>query len=174
MADAFRYFWFLAAAFMLVNILVWRRRLTRLVGRGVITKHEVDGFIRGALVLVVGGPLVAGTIGVLANWSSPLCGGFLSFADLPNTLMAVLFIVSWAALLWWLWRANGAVFLARISQALPPRPPVVAPSASMIRWGATLIVIINLVAMPFFGRVMPPDARAGCPGSRATTQIPTR
>jgi hypothetical protein len=134
-----------------------------LVERGVLTKSEVDAFVRGGMVLMVGGPLVAGVISLIAGWQSPFCGRFLSFADLPSTLMSVLFISSWAALLWWLWRAKGAEFLVRVSQALSPRAPMAVPSAAVIRWGATAIIIMNLVLMPFVWRVMPPEARGVCP-----------
>jgi uncharacterized membrane protein len=41
----FRYFWFIGAAVMLANVLIWRRRLMAVVDRGVVTRTEVDRFI---------------------------------------------------------------------------------------------------------------------------------
>jgi hypothetical protein len=54
----FRYFWFLCAAVMLVNVAVWRRRLRKRVDDGAMTGHEMNGFIRGA-----------------ALWLAPRAGG---------------------------------------------------------------------------------------------------
>ncbi|HEV7706181.1 MAG TPA: hypothetical protein VGO46_17920 [Gemmatimonadaceae bacterium] len=33
----FKYFWFIAAAFMLVNVAIWRFRIGAVVSRGVVT-----------------------------------------------------------------------------------------------------------------------------------------
>ena len=100
-----RYFWFFGAAVMLINVLTWRRRLMSLVDRGIVTKLEVDRFITWAGVWFVGGPIAAGLIAVAAGWSTPFCAGMVSFADIPRSLIALLTIASWVALLWWVWRA---------------------------------------------------------------------
>jgi hypothetical protein len=54
----FRFFWFLCAAFMAVNVVIWRRRMATLVGQGAATQAEVDRFLRLALAWLVGGPIV--------------------------------------------------------------------------------------------------------------------
>ncbi|MFL5617988.1 MAG: hypothetical protein ACJ79A_06270 [Gemmatimonadaceae bacterium] len=44
----FRYFWFIAAAFMLINIAIWRRRLAVLVATSTATSEEMSRFARSA------------------------------------------------------------------------------------------------------------------------------
>ena len=94
-AIIFRYFWFVCAAFMVINTMIWRQRLAPLIEGGIVTKAEVDGFTKWAAVWLVGGPIVAALVALAAGWPSPLCAGILSFVDLPHALMGALTIVSW-------------------------------------------------------------------------------
>lgn len=41
----FKYFWFIGAAFMFANIVMWRRRMLVAVERGRATRAEVDRFV---------------------------------------------------------------------------------------------------------------------------------
>jgi hypothetical protein len=159
-----RYFWFFGAAVMLINVLTWRRRLMSLVDRGIVTKSEVDRFITWAGIWFVGGPISAGLIAVAAGWSTPFCAGMVSFADIPRSLIALLTIASWVALLWWVWRGNGADFLARIGPALarPPRQPRVV-SPALIRVGITAFVGLTAITTPILWRTMPRSPEMDCP-----------
>lgn len=172
MPKIFRYFWFIAAVIMLINVSIWRRRLAPLVDRGTLTKREVDGFLRGATIWLVGGSLVAGLIGLFAHWPSPFCAGMLSFADLPSTLTSVLAIAGWVALVWWMWRGGGAEFVSRAAPALARRPPRTPPSPTLIRLGATALVIMSAVVAPIMWRQMPSDPSLACP-ARGTPASPT-
>lgn len=174
MPAIFRYFWFLAAGIMLINVLIWKRRLAPLADRGLVSKNEVAGFLRGATIWLVGGSLVAGFISLWAGWPFPLCAGILSFADVPSMLMSVLAIVSWAALLWWVWRGNGADFLARVLPELDRRPTrLFTPTPTSVRVGVTVLTIISAVASPIIWRQMPLDPAMGCPAPNAV-RSPTR
>jgi hypothetical protein len=43
----FRFFWFFCAAFMAINVVIWRRRLATLVSRGAAAQAESTGFSAG-------------------------------------------------------------------------------------------------------------------------------
>ena len=144
-----RYFWFIGAAFMAINIVIWRRRLLAVVDRGVASRVEVDHFTKWAAVWFVGGPLVAGLIALAAGWSTPLCAGMLSFDDVPRSLMSILSIASWVGLLWWVWRVGPA--LARRQSATRQFSP------ALIRVGLTAIVLLSGVGSAVMWRVMPRD-----------------
>ena len=45
MPFVFKYFWFIDAAFMFANIVMWRRRMLVAVERGRATRAEVDRFV---------------------------------------------------------------------------------------------------------------------------------
>ena len=168
MPAIFRYFWFIAAGIMLINVFIWKRRLAPLVERGVVSQGEATGFLRGATIWLVGGSLVAGFISLWAGWPFPLCAGILSFADIPSMLMSVLAIAGWAALLWWVWRGNGADLLSRILPELDRRGPRFRPSPRMVRVMATALTIISGVASPILFRRMPADPAMGCPAPVTT------
>ena len=170
----FRYFWLLFAGFSLVNVFIWRRRLTPLAERGVVSRDEVAGFLRGATIWLVGGSLVAGSISLWAGWPSPFCAGMLSFADLPSTLMAVLLIMSWVALLWWVWKGNGADFLSRALPELDRKPPRFRPTPGMIRFVVTVTTAISAIATPIAWRMIPADPAMGCPAPATTAPPQTR
>lgn len=159
-----RYFWFIAAGFMLVNVLIWRRRLMGAVDRGIATRAEVDRFATWAGVWFVGGPIVAGIVAIGAGWSTPFCAGMLSFRDVPRSIIALLSIASWIALLWWVWRGNGADFLSRVGPMLarPPRWP--GPfSPAIVRLAITAIVLFAAVVAPIAWRAMPRSPEMECP-----------
>ena len=62
MPEIFKYFWFICAAVMTINLVIWRRRLTTVVERGIATQAEVDTFLRGAAAWVIGSALALGVI----------------------------------------------------------------------------------------------------------------
>lgn len=118
-----RYFWFLCAAIMLANVLIWRRRLRTLVDAGGMTEQEMNGFIRGAALWLAGPPVLLGVIGLVAGWPDPFCAGILSFDGVARTAASLVILCCWAMLLWWVWAGNGADVLGRLGPALsnPPR-----------------------------------------------------
>ena len=54
MPEIFKYFWFICAAVMTINLVIWRRRLATVVARGIATQAEVDTFLRGVTAWLVG------------------------------------------------------------------------------------------------------------------------
>jgi hypothetical protein len=170
MSQLFRYFWFIAAVFMLINVAIWRRRLAPLIQRGTLTQQEADGFLRGATIWLVGGSLIAGFITVWAGWPTPFCAGIFTFGDLPSTLMAV----SWLASLWWVWRGNGANLIARLYGALSQPRPRVSPSPAQVRLFVTAFVVFSGIVTPIIWRQMPPDPTLACPAPQAVRSTEPR
>jgi hypothetical protein len=166
----FRYFWILLAGVMLLNIAIWRRRLAPLIELGTVTKVEVDRFTKWAGVWLVGGPIVAGLIGLAAGWSTPLCAGILSFDDVPRALLSTLTLVSWLALLWWVWRGNGAEFLARVGPALTQRSTTTRQfSTTVVRLAVTAFVLVSGLGGAIAWRTMPRTPELECPALPPTT-----
>lgn len=164
----FRYFWFFLAAAMVVNIVVWQRRLSGVVERGVATKVEIARAITWAAVCLVGGPIFMGIVGLIADWSSPFCSGVLSFADVPRSLVSAFMLSSWAAALWWVWRGNGADFLSRVGPALGQRPSYDRTyPPGLVRIAVTLIVLGSAIGGTITSRAMPVSPALACPVSVA-------
>jgi hypothetical protein len=142
----FRYFWFIAAGFMLVNIVVWRRRLAVVVTNGAATTDEVNRFVRGLVLWLVGMPVLIGTIAVGAGWDSPFCAGMFSFGNAAQSLISVIGLTGGLVLMWWIWRGNGADVLARIGPALGNRPVYDRPySPRTVRLVVTALLLISNV-----------------------------
>src|SRR3954464_7797702 len=110
----FRYFWFVCAAVMAVNLVIWRRRFTPLLVSGTVTQREVDLFLLWARAWLVGVPLLLGAIGLAAGGTSPFCASFLAFDTVPRAMVSLGVVSTLGATLWWLWRGNGAELLSRI------------------------------------------------------------
>jgi hypothetical protein len=160
-----RYFWFLSAAFMLVFIVGLQRRLLAVVDRGIATKPEIDQFIRWVSLWLVGGSVLFGLIGLAAKWPSPFCIGMLSFVDVPRTLVSLVVLSLYVAPLWWVWRGNGADFLARVGPALSERPSYDrAYSPAFVRTLVTVLVLGG--GSHFYDHVAyyAPAGRPGLPG----------
>ena len=159
----FRYFWFIAAAAMLRNVPIWRRQLSSLVARGVLTRAEAERFMRGAALWLVGAPLALGLIALAAGWSGPFCGGILSFEDAPSAATSVVVLASWAALLWWVWIGRGAEFLGRVGPALANRPRHDrAYSPRVVRIALTTLVLWSGLGAALAWRRLPPQSSRGC------------
>lgn len=159
----FQYFWFVGAAFMLVNIAIWRRRLAVVVERGAATKAEVDRFVSWLAVYLVGAPIVMGVIGLVAGWSSPFCAGVLLFADVPRSIVSLVTVAGWFALLWWVWRGAGADFLSRVGPALAQRPSYdTVYSPRVVRLVVTAIVVLSSIGSVVTSRTMPLTPDMGC------------
>jgi hypothetical protein len=160
----FRYFWFLLAAAMMVNIVVWQRRLRGVVERGVATKAEVARAVRWAAVWLVGGPVLLGLISLAAGWSSPFCSGMLSFANIPSSFVAIFTLSSWAAALWWVWRGNGADFLSRVGPALGQRPSYDRTyPLGLVRAAVTLMVMASAIGATIASNTLPVSPELACP-----------
>jgi hypothetical protein len=157
MPGIFRYFWFIAAAFMLVNIAIWRSRIGAVVSRGVVTRADADRFIFWLAVWLVGVPLVMGVVAIAAGWSSPFCAGMFMFDSVPRALSSGLTLACYAALLWWVWRGTGAEFLSHVAPALGRRSSndkQYSPAA--VRAVVTAVVVISSVGGVIMWRTMPP------------------
>jgi hypothetical protein len=172
-----RFFWFFAAAIMLANVAIWRRALAPLAAAGVVGRDEVDRFARGAALWLAGPGVVLGLVSLWAGWPAPLCAAPLSFADAPQAATSATILIAWAALLWWVWGARGADFLARVLPALPGRdgrggpaiPAAVAARLSprRIRLAVTALVVASAVGTAAMRAQMRPPLPAaqqlGCP-----------
>jgi hypothetical protein len=160
----FRYFWFTCAVFMLINVLIWRHRLMMVVERGAATRSEVRQFIRWVGVCLIGGPILLGLVGVMAGWTSPFCAGVMRFTDLPSALVSLISVSGSAVLLWWVWRGNGADFLARVGPALGQRPTHDRTySPAHVRLVVTAMVLLGGVGSVIMWRTMPLPPELGCP-----------
>ena len=160
----FRYFWILVAGVMLLNITIWRKRLAPLIDRGTVTKAEVDRFVKWAGVWLVGGPIVVGLTALAAGWSTPFCAGILLFDDVPRATWEALASRNPCALLWWVWRANGADFLARVGPALTQRSTSARQfSPALVRLAVTAFVLISGFGGAIAWRTMPRSPELECP-----------
>lgn len=158
-----RFFWFLCAAFMTINIVIWRGRLATLVGQGTATQAEADRFVRWATVGLVGVPVLLGIIGLAAGWPSPFCAGILMFDSIPRLLTSLIYLTSWLALLHWVWRGNGAEFLARVGPALGKHASYGKTYSPMtVRAYVTIVLIISSAGGVVAFRSMPLPPDMGC------------
>jgi hypothetical protein len=168
-----RYFWFICAVFMLVNLSIWRGRVTALVDRGVIGQAEADQFLRLATVWLVGGPCLLGLISVAASWSSPLCAGFLEFSSTSQALTSVIIIAGWTSLLWWVWLGSGAALLARVGPAITARSSDPVYSRQSVRLAITFLVLISAVGGVITRGSMPSSRSLTCPAAPVAGQRPS-
>lgn len=167
MPEIFRYFWFLCAAVMTVNIIIWRIRLAGAIERDMIAREEADRFTRLGALWLVGSSCAFGLIGLAAGWSSPFCAGFLSFDSVPQAVTAILMIALWSCSLWWVWRGKGAEFLARVGPMLNARQSSSALSPRMVRLGVTAVVLASAAGSAISWRVVPADPAMTCPKADA-------
>jgi hypothetical protein len=165
MPPIFRYFWFVCAAFMLMNIVIWRGRLAALIDRGVVGRDEAKQITRWTTGWLVGGPCVLGLIGVAANWSSPFCAGFLQFGSTPQAVTSLVTIAGWSSLLWWVWRGRGAAFLARVGPALSARPSHATYPPQLVRLAITALVLVSAIGGAVAWRAVPTSPALTCPAS---------
>jgi hypothetical protein len=162
----FKYFWFLAAAAMLVNIAIWRLRIGAVVSRGGVTRAEADRFILWLAAWLVGVPLLMGIVTIVAGWSSPFCAGILMFDSVPRILFSGLTLAAYAAALWWVWLGRGAELLAHIGPALRRRPsPDKQYSPTVVRAVVTAVVLISGFGGAIVWRMMPVPSDVVCPAS---------
>ena len=159
----FRYFWFVAAAFMAVNLVFVRRRLAPLVDRGAVTRGEVDRFVYWLGAWFVIGPLVFGAIGLAAGWPSPFCGGVMEFGSRDKMLLSIANLAIWVSVLWWIWRGGGAEFLSRAGPALGRQPSYDKRySPRMVRVVGTAIILFSSIGAAVSWRTMPPSPEMSC------------
>lgn len=143
----FKYFWFIGAAVMLANVLMWRRRLAPAVERGRATRAEVDRFVAWLMVWLVGAPLALAIVSLAAGWPSPFCAGALAFDTIPRAVLAVANLGMCGSLLWWVWRGTGTDFLSRVLPALAQRPSYEKTySPRVVRGVATALVVVSSTA----------------------------
>lgn len=156
MPAIFKYFWFLCAAIMLVNVFVWRRRLRVTVDRGIATNAEVERFVWWVGAWLVGGPIVLGVIGLAAGWRSPFCAEIFSFDTAPRLLTSMVNVGACGTLLWWVWRGSGADFLGRVGPALATNPSYKKRySPTAVRLTITALVLGSSIAAFMMPRSTP-------------------
>lgn len=163
----FRYFWFLCAALMIVNIILWRRRLALLVTRGSVTPEEAEHFVRGATFGLVTPFLLLGTISLWAGWSDPLCAGVFSFRDAPSAATSLVILGTWAVLLAWVWLGRGADILGRIGPILSNHPlynHTYSPLA--VRVAVTAVILAAGIGSTIAWQQRPRDANPCAIGER--------
>ena len=164
MPGIFKYFWFIAAAFMLVNIAIWRFRIGAVVSRGVVTRADADRFILWITVWLVGVPLLWGSVAIAAGWPSPFCAGIFVFDSVPRILSSGLNLAVYAALLWWIWLGRGAEFLSHVAPALGRRPSGDKQySPKVVRVVVTVLVVISGIGGAVAWRTMPAGPVVACP-----------
>jgi hypothetical protein len=169
MPAIFKFFWFLFAAAMAGNIIVWRSRASIIVARGTVTRAELDRLLQWAAVWLVGTPIVLGLIALTAGWSSPFCAGILTFGSVPQSLTSLVTLAAWVALLLWIWRGSGADLLARLGPSLSQRPAYDAKySAKSVRVIATALVLLGGLGASISWRVMPASPAVVCPATTRT------
>jgi hypothetical protein len=165
----FRYFWFVCAAAMGVNVIVWHRLLADRVKRGALEPEEARQFTRGAAFWLVVPCLVLGSITLAAGWSDPFCAGVLSFRDAASAANSLFILVLWAVLLAWLWIGRGATVLSRLYSALTDRPTDKTVSLAVVRLGTTAAIVASGVGAAIASRRAP----EGCAFvSRGTSRAP--
>lgn len=158
-----RYFWFVCAGAMVLNVIAWRRHLLALVASGSLTAFEAQRLTRGAALWLVGVPVILGLIALAAGWPDPLCAGALSFRDMPSAVTSVILLVSWAALLWWVWLGRGAELLRHAGPALANSPSIkraVAPST--VRLLITAVVLWSAIGGALMWRRSPAAVTDRC------------
>jgi len=159
-----RYFWFFGAGIMLINIIIWRRRLLVVVENDRATPAELRQFTTWACIGLVAGPILLGFVSIIADWSSPFCAGIMQFTDVASSLVSLITLAGWLGLLWWVWRGNGADFLARVAPALGQRPRYdKSYSPSVVRFAVTLMIVVSSVGSILAWRSMPVVPDMSCP-----------
>jgi hypothetical protein len=152
-----RHFWLLFLVVMLINVAIWRTRLAALVSAGRASEDEVDGFIRGLVIAVVGFALASEAIVLAAGWPNPLC---IYSEPLTSPGVVASFgvtLVLWAALMWWVWRGQGADLLARLGPALmrpPMRPAAYTPR--QVRLAVSIVMAFAVIALVIGLQMQPP------------------
>lgn len=152
-----RHFWLLFLVVMLINVAIWRARLTALVSAGRASEEEVDRFIRGLAIAVIGYALVSEAIMLVAGWPNPLCV-YTEPMTSPGVVASYLStVVVWALLLWWVWRGPGAELLSRLGPGLmrpPARPTAYTPR--QVRVVVTVLLAIAALAFVIGLQMQPP------------------
>jgi hypothetical protein len=152
----FRYFWFMCAAVMGVNVIIWHRLLAERVTRGALTREEAYRFTRGAAFWLVCPCLVLGSIALAAGWSDPFCAGVLTFRGLPSAATSLVILALGSIFFGWLWLGRGATVLSRVGAALTDRPDGISPG--IVRIAATGALVASGVGAVTASRQVP----AGC------------
>ena len=170
----FKYFWFIAALFMLVNVFHVRTRLVALVDRGVASRREVNQFVLWLAAWFVIAPLILGAIGLAAGWSSPFCGGIMEFGTDYQILASVANVAVWASVLWWVWRGAGADLLSRVGPALSIQPSYEKRySPRSVRLAVTAFILLSSIGAIISWRMMPSSPDMICPATTVTRVLNT-
>lgn len=162
-----RYGWFFCAAFWLVVVFVWSRRLAPRVAAGAVTAEDSTRFLRLIGAYAVGLPFLLGVIALASGISTMECPGLLSFDSVPRALTTGVSLASWVGLLAWVWIGSGAELLARVVPALfsgPPQPRQYSPA--LMRGAVTLILLAAVAGSAI--TATDPRWRDQCPSHTAS------
>lgn len=111
--------WFLIAAVMLLNIVIWRPKLRRLVTLGSISDSDAKSFLAAAFFALVVPCALLGIINLWANYPIPACALMPFALDGVLSATTVVFVLCWwATLIAWVWLGNGAELVARVTPLL--------------------------------------------------------
>lgn len=127
-----RHFWLVCGAIWALNLMLWKRRLDGAVGAGVLDQSDSRRFlfVSGAAVGLM--CLAMQSIGLWTG-TDPIRLATLGFGDRGSSAVTALMLVTWIAVLWWVWLGRGAVLLGRVApilraghqRAAPPLAPAV-------------------------------------------------
>ena len=157
-----RYFWFVLAGVMLLNITIWRSRLQPLVSDGTLRADEAARMVRGATLGLVGPCILLGVIALWAGWSDPFCAGILTFDTPPRIATSLVILSAWAALLWWVWLGRGADVLGRLGPDLSNDADHDRYAPARVRLAITSLVLVASIGSAVAWRIMPKPSPSGC------------
>lgn len=137
--------WLFVALIMLVNVVLWRRRIAALVRDGRLTAAEASRLVRA---LATGFLVPIGLLAVLeqvSGWPSPFCA-YAEWRSPVGLAYGAITAAAWTVALWWTWRAGGAELMAKASPALTRGGGMRGEySAAQVRWGVTLLILAAAV-----------------------------
>jgi hypothetical protein len=105
-------FWLGPLAFVLAAIAMFHFMLRRLIAHNEFTRREVLQLTGAAAAVLCAPALIVRVIATASGHTIAICDA-QSYRSVPGVIALVLQVASWATLLWWVWRTNGASVIAR-------------------------------------------------------------
>lgn len=156
-----KYFWLIAGAFAMLNVVVWRRRLTPMVAAGRVSKDEADAFIRGAALSIAIGASIFGLIDAVFGVGLGCVRPF-AFSDPASAATSAAVLCAWVALLRWVWGRGGELIARAPSVFVQPLSADAEYDPFTVRVVATALVLVSGIGAFVVGGSMPPSS--GCGG----------
>jgi len=108
-------------ALVAASLIYGRRHASHLIDAGIITRQEMDGFVKWTLRLFGAAAIAMWLLqGLAQNSNNPACLMRVPPAEPAAVGLWLLQAAFSAVLLWWVWARNGAEFLARVAPAFAP------------------------------------------------------